>query len=63
MSQSIKVGDIVHLTEPGKPWVVKYVDMEHKFVRLERVGEAWVRTRVVDIDELHPYCEHDQKLA
>ena len=24
---------------------------------LERVGEAWVRTRVVDIDELHPYRE------
>ena len=57
MSQSIKVGDIVHLTEPGKPWRVVYVDVDRKFARLEAAGEAWVRSRVVDLDDLHPYRE------
>ena len=54
MSNPIKVGDIVHLCGTENPWRVAYVDLEHKFVRLEAAFEAWGRSRVVDLDDLHP---------
>jgi hypothetical protein len=55
MIEHIKVGDIVHLCETENPWRVVCVDLDRDYVRLERVGEAWVRTRVIAPDDLHPY--------
>jgi hypothetical protein len=63
VSESIKVGDVVTLRDPDRPWRVVYVDVDRGFARLECAAEAWVKSRVVDLDELHPYREYpDEEL-
>ena len=57
MSASVKVGDIVTLRDVERLWRVVYVNEEHDFARLEPIGEAWVRTRVADLNDLNPHVE------
>jgi hypothetical protein len=54
MTTSIKVGDLVALSDEKLQWRVVYVDADHGFARLEYPGEAWVRSRVVELDDLRP---------
>jgi len=49
---SIKVGDLVTVPGTERQWRVTYVDTEREFARLEIQVEAWVRSRIVDLEEL-----------
>ena len=53
MSTAVKAGDMVTLTHAERQWRVVYVDEERGFARLEFAGEAWVRSRVVGLADLH----------
>ena len=57
MSVPITVGDLVTISEPPRAWRVVYVDQERGFARLEFAGEAWVRSKVVNLDKLQAYLE------
>ncbi len=55
MSTPIKEGDIVTLRDVERRWRVVYIDKERGYARLEFMGEAMVRSRIFDLDDLHPY--------
>ncbi len=55
MSTQIKVGDVVTLRDLERHWRVVYIDEELRYARLEFMGEAMVRSRIFNLDDLHPY--------
>ncbi len=56
MSVPIKVGDLVTISDP-RAWRVVSVDEERGFAILKFVGEAMVRSKVVNLDKLQAYLE------
>jgi hypothetical protein len=61
-SMTIKPGDLVTLPERDQAWLVVYIDDERGFARLERAGEAWVKSKVCDLDTLQAYIEISEEL-